>query len=169
MVNEPIRGPQPFRLRDDAREWFKGLYERDFRVGFDAFYFCFIAGITSGKKAPIPNSAAAELVAYFPDRYGSRKQLLIALFLTQELEDLGIEMGEKTDVHAKIKKLLDPNASGHNLSDEGVKEFNKYAHGGFEVLRDEWFDDRPRSLETFLRTFKQELDAAISKRQSLET
>lgn len=35
------------------------------------------------------------------------------------------------------------------LSGEGVREFNKYAHGGHEVLL-EWFEYRPRSLETFL-------------------
>ncbi|MGW0014422.1 hypothetical protein ACWDVX_32315 [Streptomyces tendae] len=168
MANEPVRVPQPFRLREDAKEWFKALYEKDFHIGFDAFYFCFMAGIATGNKAQTPNSAAPELIPYFPVPYASRKQLLLALFLTQELEDLGIEMGEKADVHAKIKELLEPNSSGHNLSEEGVREFNKYAHGGFEVLRDEWFDDRPRSLETFLRTFKQELDAAISKRQGLK-
>ncbi|MET8677030.1 hypothetical protein ABZW18_05375 [Streptomyces sp. NPDC004647] len=159
---------QPFRIRDDAKKWFKALRERDFRVDFDSFYFCFMAGIATGKKAQVPKDETSELVSYFPERYGSRKQLLVALFLTQELADLGIEMGEKKDVHSKIKKLLDPDSPGHHLSDDGVREFNKYAHGGFEILRDEWFDDRPRSLETFLRIFKQELDAAISKRQSLE-
>ncbi|WP_051836892.1 hypothetical protein [Streptomyces sp. NRRL F-2580] len=168
MTSEPTRAPQPFRLRDDAKEWFKALYEKDFRIGFDAFYFCFMAGIATGKKVSTPNSAAPELISYFPERYAPRKQVLVALFLTQELEDLGIKMSEKKDVHAKIKKLLEPNSSGHHLSEEGVKEFNKYAHGGFEVLRDEWFDDRPRSLETFLRIFKQELDEAIAKRKLAE-
>ena len=47
------------------------------------------------------------------------------------------------------------------LSDEGVREFNKYAHGGYEQLI-EWFEDRPRALETFLRSFKRKVDQKLS-------
>ena len=44
---------QPFRVRDDALTWFKKLYERkEFRIGLDAFYFCFIAGVTARRKLP---------------------------------------------------------------------------------------------------------------------
>jgi hypothetical protein len=46
------------------------------------------------------------------------------------------------------------------LSDEGVREFNKYSHGGYEVLLD-WFDDRPRALETFLRAFHRKVSVSI--------
>jgi hypothetical protein len=42
-----------------------------------------------------------------------------------------------------------------------MREFSKYAHGGFEVLS-EWFDDRPRSLETFLRAFKRKVDTRMN-------
>ena len=66
-------------------------------------------------------------------------------------------MAEKKSVHAAISHLVQPEAANH-LSDDGVREFNKYAHGGYEVLL-EWFDDRPRSLESFLRTFKLKIDA----------
>ena len=65
-------------------------------------------------------------------------------------------MSEKKAVHAAISRLVDPEATNH-LSDDGVREFNKYGHGGYEVLLD-WFDDRPRSLETFLRAFKKKVD-----------
>jgi len=145
---------QPFRIRKDARTWFKDLYnDKSFKIGFDAFYFCFIAGISTKRKEPAAQDETEELVAYFPEKYSSRGNLLVGLFLTRELEELGVTMADKKEVHATIATLVSPDAPNH-LSDDGVKEFNKYAHAGFDVLLD-WFNaDRPRTLETFLRTFK---------------
>jgi len=158
---------QPFRIREDALAWFKELYSRkEFRIGFDAFYFCFMAGIASRRKLSFTQDETSELVSYFPDGYnGTRGQALVALFLKAELDELGVAMdetGKKRDVHAAIAKLVDYSAPS-KLSAEGTTLFNQYAHGGFEALS-EWFDDRPRSLETFLRAFKLKLDDAIASR-----
>lgn len=148
----------PFRLRLDARQWFKDLRDqRVFKTDFDAFYFCFIAGVTVKRKEAVPLDETAELVAYFPDRYNSRGKLLVGLFLKSELETLGVSMTERREVHSAIAHLITPE-SPNFLSDEGVREFNKYAHGGYEQLI-EWFEDRPRSLETFLQGYKRRVDA----------
>jgi hypothetical protein len=152
---------QPFRLRKDAREWFKDIRSPDgFKLDFDVFYFCFIAGIAKKSKLPVTNEHTAELVATFPGQYSARGKLLVALFLVRELETLGVTMDEKKDVHSSIARLVDPGAP-HSLSDDGVKNFNQYAHGGFDVLLDWFAGDRPRSLETFLRMFKKKLDGEL--------
>lgn len=154
---------QPFRVREDARTWFKELRERErtFRTDFDTFYFCFMAGIAARKKRAMPNEKTAELVSYFPDRYQGRGKLLIALFLTRELKELGLQAGERHAVHQAVAQLVSSESS-NNLTGKGVNEFNKYAHAGFDVLLD-WFDDKPRSLETFVRAFKRKLDAELAK------
>ncbi len=156
-----------FRIRRDAREWF-----RDIRSGltappgtpsapdFDAFYFCFIAGITARRKKDTPTSATAELVENFPGPYRHRGRHLVGLFLRTELEYLGVSLDEKSAVRTEIRRLVHPSAQNF-LSDEGVREFNKYAHGGYEVLQD-WFDDRPRALETFVRSFRMQVARACS-------
>jgi hypothetical protein len=152
---------QPFRIRENARSWFKELRdEKMFRTDFDSFYFCFIAGVAVRRKQSISSEETAELVDYFPDRYAMRSKLLVALFLTRELQELGVIMSEKGAVHAAIAGLVSPDAQNH-LSDSGVREFNRYAHGGFDVLLD-WYDERPRSLDTFLLVFKQRIDAALA-------
>jgi len=155
-----------FAIRKDAREWFKDI-RVDFAAlpgtasapDFDAFYFCFIAGIAAKRKKDVPATETAALVENYPGPYRNRGPLLIALFLSRELDSLGVDIAEKKRVHAQISRLVDPGVSNH-LSDDGVREFNKYAHGGYEVLLD-WFDDRPRSLETFLRTFKLRVESAL--------
>ncbi len=153
---------QPFRIRESARTWFKELRdEKTFRTDFDSFYFCFMAGIAKRQKQTVASDETAELVDYFPDRYGMRSKLLVALFLTRELQELGVTMVEKGAVHSAIAGLVNPSNPNH-LSDAGVREFNRYAHGGFDVLLD-WYDDRPRALDTFLLTFKQRIDVALTE------
>ena len=152
----------PFRIREDARTWFKELREREksFKTDFDAFYFCFMAGVAARRKRHISTDQTGELVAYFPDRYQSRGKLMIALFLTRELKALGLETRERHSVHRAIAELVGTEGGSH-LTDKGVAEFNKYAHAGYDVLLG-WFDDKPRTLETFLRTFKRKLDAELA-------
>ena len=156
-----------FAVRKEARDWFRDIKSDLVALpgtvsapDFDTFYFCFIAGITASRKKDVPKADTAPLVENFPGPYKNRGRLLVALFLSRELELLGVAMSEKRAVHASISRLVRPEAQNY-LSDDGVREFNKYAFGGYEVLLD-WFDDRPRSLDTFLRAFKRQIDRAMT-------
>ena len=116
------------------------------------------------RKETVSLDETAELVAYFPDRYGHRGKLLVGLFLKSELELLGVSMDERRLVHSVISDLITPGAQNF-LSDYGVREFNKYAHGGYEQLI-EWFEDEPHHLETFLRSFKRKVDQELTSREN---
>jgi hypothetical protein len=157
-----------FAIRKEARDWFKDIRSA-LELDFDAFYFCFMAGVTTQpcRKKDVAAADTAALVENFPGPYRNRGRLLVALFLSRELDYLGVSMTEKKSVHAAISRLVQPEAPNY-LSDDGVREFNKYAHGGYEVLL-EWFDDRPRSLETFLRTFRHKVDSFSIAVQGLHT
>ena len=154
-----------FAIRNDARKWFRDIRDQFSALSgmvsapeFDAFYFCFMAGIMTGRKGDISASETSALVENFPGSYKNRGRLLVALFLSRELDYLGVTMVEKKLVRDEISRFVKPEAPNY-LSDEGVREFNRYASGGYDVLRDEWFDDdRPRSLETFLREFKRRMN-----------
>ncbi len=155
-----------FRIRKIAKKWFKHIdkdsQEKGFNTDFDILYFCFMAGITARprRKFDVVQNETIEIIDYFPDRYkGDRGRLLVALFLASELEELGIMMNEKKEVHKEISRLISPD-SQTSLSNEGFREFNKYVYGGFEVLLD-WFNDQPRSLETFLQMYKRKVDATL--------
>lgn len=151
---------QPFRLSKDARDWFKHLRgEKAFKIDFDIFYFCFLTGIAAQRKVSLPTDSTAELVDYFPGPYNHRAQRIVALFLASELKMLGVAMNDKRTVHDVVSKLISP-SSPNLLSDEGVREFNRYAHGGYQKLY-EWFDECPTSLETFLGHYKRMMDEII--------
>ncbi|ANH08455.1 hypothetical protein [Shinella sp. HZN7] len=151
----------PFRVRKDAKSWFKDLYrDKSFKIDFDTFYFCFIAGVATGRKRAMAGEDTSEMIDYFPQPYGASSKILVGLFLSAEMEKLGLVMTERERVHLEIAKLVRHDSSNH-LTAAGVGEFSQYAHGGFDVLL-EWFDDRPRSLDTFERQFKRKLDAQLS-------
>lgn len=151
----------PFRVRKDAKTWFKDLYrDKSFRIDFDAFYFCFVAGIAARRKRGMTGDETSEMIDYFPAPYGASSKILVGMFLSAEIDKLGLVMTERERVHLEIAKLVRHDSSNH-LTSEGVAEFCQYAHGGFDVLL-EWFDDRPRTLETFERQFKRKLDAQVA-------
>lgn len=151
-----------FRLRKDTREWFKYLKksrDQGFDLDFDMYYLCLMAGLATGRKEEVPQAETTDLVNEFPGNYRSRGRIIIALFLTREIKAMGIKMSEKRMLHSTIRGLVDPLSSSH-LSDAGMKELNKYAFGGFEVLT-EWFQERPRVIEAFLPLYKKYLDSVL--------
>ena len=145
----------PFRLRNDAKEWFKKL---SFDIDFEAYYFCLMAGLTAGTPDPtVSTSTTSELVDYFPGRYGKDKELIIAFFLCRELRKLRVDLTEREALNRTVSNLVDPH-SNSRLSDAGVKRMNEYAAGGYDVLL-QHFDSPPQHLETFLIHFISTLKA----------
>ena len=146
-----------FRLRKDSRSWFKDLYGKNaFTMDFDAYYYCLVAGLAAERCRDLPASDTSELVEYFPGRYKDKAKIIVALFLSRELGRVGVDLTEKKSAHSVISILVQPDSPNH-LSDEGTKQMNRYAAGGFEVLT-EWFEDRPRNLDVFLQLFSTRLD-----------
>ncbi len=150
-----------FRLRKDARKWFRHVEDK-LTLDFDSYYFCLLAGLAVGRKADVSTTETTELVDYFPGEYRSRGRLIVALFLSRELRALGIELAERALLHQEIQKLIDPLSSSH-LSELGMKEANRYAYGGYEVLT-EWFDESPQHIDTFLVLFSRRIAEAEAGR-----
>ena len=151
----------PFRLREDARKWFRDIRPK-FELDFDIYYFCLMAGLATGSKETISTGEATDLVNNFPGLYRSRRGVIISLFLSKELEIMGVSMSEKSQVHKEIARLINPQEPS-GLSDNGLREINRYSYGGYDVLANEWFDDRPRAIEVFLPMYKEKLDQAIGE------
>ncbi len=142
-----------FRIKSEARDWFKyirGKMDWD----FDCYYLCLMAGLAERRKIDAVQSETIELTQDFPAEYRSRGRIIVALFINTELEEMGISLKERAG-------LIDPH-SASSLSNEGEREINKYANGGYEVLT-EWFEDKPRTLEAFLPLYKKKLDLSLKR------
>lgn len=148
----------PFYLRRDARDWFRDIRPA-MSLDFDEYHLCFVAGLAASRKADASQDETTELVDSFPGEYRRRGRLLVATFLARELQGMGISTTDRGALHSTISKLVDPLSPSH-LSAEGMKQFNRYSYGGFDVLT-EWFDDRPRAIETFLPAYHLRLTESV--------
>jgi len=140
-----------FRLRNDAKKWFQPIRENrdnNFDQDWDSYYYCLVAGLLSEQKSEATNTV--EFNEGYTKRYLPRAKLLIGLFLSKEIKKMGVSFSEKKQVHKVISALIDP-MSPNFLKDDGIKEFNKYAHAGFDELCDNM--EKPYTLEDFLISF----------------
>lgn len=147
----------PFRLRRDTRDWFRSV-EDDFDIDFDMYYLCLLAGLTEERKTSIANEKTTELVDTYPGDYKSQGRLITSLFLSKELKNQAIDFSNREELNDRISELVD-SLSPSGLSTEGMREMNRYSHGGFDVMLD-WFDLRPRTLEVFLPEYYMRLKEA---------
>jgi hypothetical protein len=147
-----------FRIRNDARAWFSQIADFEhFKVDFDQYYLCLMAGFASGRSTEAGPST--ELVDYFVEEYKSASRFLIGLLVIAELKKSGIDVGERGPVRALFKRLVDP-YSPNQLTDEGMRRMNAYASGGYEYLA-ERRDIKPYSGEEFLRDYVQLINEAV--------
>ncbi len=159
----------PFRLLSAAEEWFRYL-KSDFAdlstspaPLFEMYYLCLMAGLARNQKNTITvqTSDTRELVDYYPGHFKECGRLITAMFLSNEILELGIDLAERESLHREIHKLVDP-LQPNQLSDLGQDEINRYSYGGFEVLQDMFGSEPPRQMETFLPLYKRYLDEALS-------
>ncbi len=157
---------EKFKINSSSKNWFANIQQKrhqSISVGldldFDILYLCFIAGIAEKRKREF-TSDSIEIIDYFPGRYKQKAQLILGLFLKAELDEFGINMSKREDVHKVISKLVEPQSSNY-LSELGMKEFNKYVNGGYEVLSTKWFDAKPFFFDAFLIQFNQKLTDSL--------
>ena len=140
-----------FRISKEAKNWFKHIRDnRDntFDQDWDIFYYCLMAGLLSERKTDA--SDTIDFNESFTKRYLPRAKLLIGLFLSKEIKKMGVSFNNKKEVNQVISRLIKPE-SVNFLTDEGLKEFNRYAYFGFEALSENL--DKPYTLEDFLIAF----------------
>lgn len=142
----------PFRLREDAEQWFAALDGKEpAKTKFDLYYFCLIAGLASGRTSDATGLGAREIIDEFIQDYQPAQHLLIGLLVAAEVRRGGIDLDEKEAVRMVFRRLVTP-GSKTQLTDEGMRCLNAYASGGYDFLA-ESRETAPTSPEELLRDF----------------
>lgn len=153
-----------FRLRTDAQTWFSEIADAPpFRVKFDIYYLCLLAGFASGRATELTGGAhpATDLVEKFVEDYRPASRLIIGLLVAAELRKSGIDLSEKAQVRALFKRLVD-SESPNSLTELGMRRLNAYASGGYEYLAEQR-DVKPYSAEEFIQSYSALIGEAIAK------
>lgn len=110
----------PFRLREDAEQWFSALDGKEpTKTKFDLYYFCLMAGLASGRTSDAAGLGAREIVDDFIQDYQPAQRLLIGLLVVAEVRKGGIDLSEKEAVRAVFSRLVTPE-SKTQFPDEGM-------------------------------------------------
>ena len=141
-----------FRLSEEAREYFRKIDDHSksgtFRVLWDKYYLSLMVGLARaklGKETPRDQ----EFVTYFIDEYRDQRNEIISLFIAIEIGRRGIP-AEEPEIRKLMLELLDAE-SPTGLTEEGHRLMNKYAEGGFEIIRDEVA--QPLEFDVFLKKY----------------
>lgn len=140
-----------FKIRNSAKEWFKYIRKKDgLETDYDVYYFCLMAGLAANQKESPTD--VTDFIDYFPDDYKNSSKLIVSLLIKTELDRLGVDLSEKKNVREVVKRLVSTN-TGTYLSNEGIKLMDSYSYAGFDVIKEAFHNDKPRSLEIFLPRF----------------
>ena len=160
-----------FRLSDAAAAHFSKM---DTRVGsskieflkFDMYYACLMVGLLRHSIIQEPDTVSELGETFLPSDVGypgpfkGAADLIAGLLIEAELERKNIGHKDRAEIESQTTSLLEPN-SPVRLSERGIKLLNRYAAGGFELLRSETMA-APRSIAEFFMAY----DALIQKKLS---
>jgi hypothetical protein len=144
-----------FRLRTDAEKWFSEIADHPGMLKFDLYYYCLMAGFVGVRRSQLTAADKPPFVDDFPGPFKLQQNLLLAGLVDAELRSMlgrGVTPQDKPSVHRKVSELLAATGSSTHLSSAGSARMNEYASGGFDLLA-ERMSDKPRKLETFLRSY----------------
>lgn len=152
-----------FKIRNAAKDWFKHIRKKGaLETDFDVYYFCLMAGLASKQKEQqVSAKETTDFIDRFPGDYKKSGGLLVSLLIKTELERLGINVSEKKNVRSVISRLVSTNP-GSYLSDEGMRLMDSYSYAGFDVIRELFHGDLPRTLEIFLPLYAAKIKTAMS-------
>ena len=116
-----------FRLRNDAKTWFKKIANFEhFKTDFDQYYLCLLAGFASNRSNEKPPTT--EMVEHFVDDYKEASSFLIGLLIIAELKKSAIDVSDRAAVRTMFKRLVDPRSP--NQRKRGVEAA---LHDGFGI------------------------------------
>lgn len=142
-----------FRLSKAARAYFRTIDERSstgkFKTLWDKYYFCLMAGLTRNRLGD-DLLGDTEFETSFIIDYKDQRHQIIASLISAEICRQSIPLDDKDALQKLMLDLLD-HTSVTGLSTYGQGIMNRYADGGFHLVREELH--QPYELDVFLRKY----------------
>jgi hypothetical protein len=159
-----------FFKHPDLDKFYK-IFEKEerspiFSGKFDLFYYCFLIGISAGKRSgwnKDESSDALELAKRFPNNMKDSKLLILNLLLTGYTIEKKKKVEVDTFANSILARLIDHDDI-NQLSEEGYKRINSFAYAGFEILYNEEKYKYPTNGSEAIVRIKDILDKNFSKK-----
>jgi hypothetical protein len=146
-----------FKLHKEARDWFSGLFGKEpFGTLFDCYQTCLVLGLAR-ERYEFDDKAMEEFMDEFTQRYRPHQTIIVGTLVSTAIQRKGITSSDSQAVAEEIGRLVSGDSSRGDLTPEGFKEMNRYALGGFNMLR-ERFDLAPSNTAAFFEKYRDLLE-----------
>ncbi len=163
-----ISSSSGFNLPIGAREFFGYKPQRLFAdvarqsgahrdlILFDAYWACLCIGLLAREHAPPEEVDTERFLAAYPEDYEPYGEYIAGLLVEAELAAMHTEAFTEAELEHAIADLLKVSAPTR-LSPKGLGLLNRYAAGGFQIIKDK-MRPRPTDVPNFLMRYQSVLD-----------
>ena len=160
--------PGGFVLPDGARDFFGYKPQRLFAdvarqtgahrdlILFDAYWACLCVGLLAREPAPSEELGTERFLTAYPEGYEHYGEYIAGLLVEAELATMHTETYTEAELEHAIADLLKVSAPTR-LSPKGLGLLNRYAAGGFQIIKDK-MRPRPTDVPNFLMRYQLVLD-----------
>lgn len=141
-----------FKLSDEARAYFRGI-ETGSTTGkfprlWDQYYLLFMVGALKRELGDEPEGEV--FINEFIAEYHGQRYEILGMLVGAEIERAGVPWDNEGEIREVMLSLLKP-GTATLLTDQGAKQMNRYAQGGYEIVAEEI--PEPRQLDDFLQEY----------------
>ncbi|MDR2720507.1 MAG: hypothetical protein LBC03_06880 [Nitrososphaerota archaeon] len=142
-----------FKMSQACKLYFNKLAEGaqhgKFKVQFDFYYICLMAGFLSKDKTECVGGE--EFVSEFPGIYIQQRRQITGLLIATEIERNKIDINNRERLEKTMLELVKPD-SPTKLSSIGERYLDEYAEKGFKLIAEK-IPTPPNNLDTFLTNY----------------
>lgn len=126
-----------FKLNKDAKNWAETLTAKDspIRTQMDIYYLSLVVGIGKNQCPTFQENQVTEITRSYTEKFLPLKDLLAGVLLAAEITNFGLPAENKI-IRKKVSELFN-STSPTSLSDNAINIMNRYAFGGFELMKRE--------------------------------
>ena len=144
VINLSEQSRKSFILSNQMREYFLKIgIERNkgesksghFPTNVHPFYFCMIMGIAKGKYGD-PGPMDKDMVDEWKHDAAKNEYFISGLTFYMHCKRMGLHTSESDDRILKQMGVFFSDTSNKGFSSEGYSMMNKYAQGGFEIIKE---------------------------------
>lgn len=123
---------------------------------FDAYWACLCVGLLAREQAGPDELERDRFLVAYPEDYEPFGEYIAGLLVEAELAAMHTENFSEPELEHAIADLLKVSAPTR-LSPKGLGLLNRYAAGGFQIIRDQ-MRPRPTDIPNFLIRYQSVLD-----------
>ena len=128
-----------FKLTAEAKSYYKRIKDSDakapiFNDEWDLYYLSLMLGLANNKKNI--NAEFVDMLKKFTKKYKDSRDSIVTLLIIAHANRRKLDLSKKNVLESVLNEFYGDSESMSGISEEGMKQMNYYAAGGFDIIND---------------------------------